>query len=314
MINDYHRVLKKVAEISQKSEDEITRLVEAKRAKLSGLISREGALQIVAAELGINFEKQKVKINEIFPGMKKINLIGKIIRMFPVREFKKGDREGKVANLIIADDTGNIKTVLWDANHTELVEKREIKEGDFVHIENANLRNNEIHLSGFSEIKISPVTIDNVKTEQEYTRKNLSETKIGEYVEFRAFIVQVFEPKFFEVCPECKKRVVNNGESATCEAHGKVIPEKKALFSAVLDDGTDIMRATFFLEQIKELGMTLEELENSFVQKKEEILGKEFIFSGNVRQNKLFNNPEFYLQSLKEVSIPNLIEELEKAK
>jgi replication factor A1 len=314
MINDYHRILKKVSEISQKPEEDITRLIEAKRAKLSGLISREGALQIVAAELGINFEKQKVKINEIFPGMKKVNLVGKIIRLFPVREFKKENREGKVANLILADDTGNTKVVLWDMNHIELIEKQEIKEGDFIQIENANLRNNEIHLSGFSEIKLSSITIENIKTEQEYSRKTFSDVRLGEFVEVRAFIVQVFEPKFFEVCPECKKRVINNGESFVCEAHGKVVAEKKALFSAVLDDGTDNIRATFFLEQIKELGLSLEDLETSFIEKKESLLGKEMFFVGNIRQNKLFNNLEFYLQNLRNVENSKLIEELEKSK
>jgi ribonucleotide reductase alpha subunit len=55
--------------------------------------------------------------------------------LFPVRSFttKKGEA-GKVANLILADDTSNIKVVLWDMNHISLIEKEEIRrsvENDF---------------------------------------------------------------------------------------------------------------------------------------------------------------------------------------
>jgi len=61
---------------------------------LAGLISQEGAAQIVAAELGINFDNEKLKINELLPGMRKVNVVGKVINLFPVRTFttKKGGR------------------------------------------------------------------------------------------------------------------------------------------------------------------------------------------------------------------------------
>ncbi|MEM3405532.1 MAG: hypothetical protein QW117_00995 [Candidatus Pacearchaeota archaeon] len=314
MINDYYRILKKVSEISGKSEEEINRLVEAKRAKLSGLISREGALQIICAELGVNFEKQKYKINEIIPGMKKINTFGKIIKLFPVKEYKKNNREGKVVNFVLADETSNIKVVLWDTNHISLIEKGEIKEGDFVEINNASLRNNEIHLTGFSEIKLSNNYIENIRTEVQYVNKNISDLRIGENVMIRAFIVQIFEPKFFEVCPECKKKVISTGEIYMCEEHGRVIPEKKILLSIILDDGTEVIRAIVFSDNIEKLGTNLKDLESSFLYQREILLGKEFIFFGNVRQNKLFNNIEFIINDLKEIDNELLIQELESSK
>ena len=145
MIQDYSYIAERISKASGKSIDEINRLVEAKRAQLSGLISREGAAQLVASELGINFDKEKVKVKEIMPGMKKVNVVGKIIQMFPVREYKKETRQGKIGSFIIADDTGNIRVVLWDTNHISLIEKGEIKEGDAVEINNAALRNTELH-------------------------------------------------------------------------------------------------------------------------------------------------------------------------
>jgi len=315
MIQDYTRLVERISKVSGKGIDEINRLVEAKRAKLSGLISREGAAQIVASELRINFDKEKVKINEIMPGMRKINLIGKIIQLFPVREYKKENREGKVANFILADDTSNIRTVLWDTNHIALIEKGEIKEGDVVEISNASLRNTELHLGGFSDIKKSGETIENVKIEKEFSERKISDFNAGGMFKTRAVIVQVFEPRFFEVCPECGKKVVADGEGSTCESHGKVVGKKRALLSIVIDDGSGSIRAVLFSEQISKLGLKEEELVgDNFIKKREELLGKEYWFSGNIRQNKLFNNLEFFVSDIEEIDIDKLIKALETSK
>jgi len=313
MLQNYQQLVERISKASGKEEEEINRLVEAKRAKLSGLISREGAAQIVAAELGIGFDKEKVKINEIIPGMRKINLTGKIIKMFPVREYKKENREGKIGSFIVADETGNMRTVLWDTNHISLIEKSEIKEEDVIEITNANLRNTELHLTGFSDIKKSSEVIENVKTDRDFFEKAIAEFSIGGAFKTRAIIVQMFDPRFFEVCPECGKKVVNEVEGAKCEQHGKVIPKKRALISLVLDDGTASIRSVVFSEQIEQLGLSEEDLKpENFANKRLELLGKEAFFSGSIRQNKMFNNPELFVSDIKEVEIDKLLEVLEK--
>src|SRR3989344_7630793 len=151
---NYEIVVEKVARASGLDKEEIKRKIEAKKAKLSDLITYEGAAQIIAAELGINFENQNLKINELLPGMRKVNLVGKIINLFQVRTFKnKSGVESKVLNLAIADDTSNIKVVLWDTNHISLIESGEIKNGEIIQINNASMRDNELHLGSFSEFK-----------------------------------------------------------------------------------------------------------------------------------------------------------------
>ena len=64
MIQNYTQLVDRISKASGKNAEEINRLVEAKRAKLSGLISRERAAQIVAAELAISYDKEKMKINQ----------------------------------------------------------------------------------------------------------------------------------------------------------------------------------------------------------------------------------------------------------
>ena len=312
MIQNYSRLVERIASSSGKDVEEIERLVEAKRAKLSGLISREGAAQIIAAELGISFEKQKMKINELLDGMKTVNTIGKIITMFPVREYKKEKRGGKIGSFILADETGNVRTVLWDVNHIDLIEKGQIKEGDVVEITKGSMRNMELHLTGFSDIKLSPVEMKNVKTEMEFYESEIKDFKIGKSFKTRAIIVQVFEPRFFQVCPECGKKVVNGAEGYKCEKHGKVVPQRKVLISLILDDGSESIRSVLFSEQIEKLGLKMEDLEDeNFVKTRENLLGKEAYFSGSVRQNKLFNNQEFFVSDIQEIEIEKLIEVLE---
>ncbi len=312
MEGNYERIVRKIASSSGLGEDEIERRVEAKRAKLAGLISREGAAQVIAAELGINFDNERLKINELLPGMRRVNVVGKIINLSPVRTFTtKNGEESKVCNFLLADDTSNVRVVLWDTNHIELIEKGEISEGSMVELSNGTMRDTEIHLGSFSELKKSEESIEDVKTERVVAEKQIFEFKNGQSVSVRAFIVQSFEPRFFYVCPECRKKVVSGSEGFVCAEHGKINAEKRALINFVIDDGTETIRSVVFSDALSSLGIT--ELENPelLIQQREDLLGKEMVFVGNVRNNKFFNNSELIVDDVKEVNLDELINRLE---
>ncbi len=310
---NYERIIEKIAKSADIEKSDVEKRVEEKRSKLSGFISKEGAAQIVASELGISFENEKLKINELLPGMRRINIVGKVINLFPVRTFttKKGD-ESKVVNFWVADDSSNIKVVLWDTNHIELIEKGEIKECIGVEISNVTMRDGKLHLGNFSEIKVSPEVLEEVVTEKVFKEKTIADFNKGENASVRAFIVQLFEPRFFHVCPECGKKANKEGEAFVCGTHEKIVPEKRAVVNLVLDDGTNSIRAVLFHEVIKELGLVdLEDAEKMTLQK-QGLLGKEMIFSGNVRNNAFFNTPEIIIESIKETDLDKVISELEK--
>jgi len=292
MQENYDKILEKISRISGVEKEELDRRVEAKRAKLSGLISREGAAQVIAAELGISFDNEKLKINELLPGMKKANVIGKVINLFPIRTFERQGKENKVANFIIADETSNIKVVLWDTNHIDLIEKSKLEIGTVVEIINASVRDNEIHLGSFSELKLSKEQLNNVKTEIVVNKKKISEFTQGANVKTRAFIVQIFPPRLFD-----SKQ--NPGE-------------KGALMNIVLDDGSETIRAVMFGEVINSIGISDLESLDHFTIKQKELLGKEMFFSGIVRLNAYFNRLEFSVNKVEEVNISELINELEK--
>jgi replication factor A1 len=309
MEDNYLQLIELISEKSGISKEDIQRRIEAKQAKLAGLISKAGAAQIIAAELNISFDRQTIKISQIVPGMRKINLIGKIINLFPVREYNKNGRSGRIGSFILADNTSNVRIVMWDENHIDLISQGKIGHNDVVEINNATLRNGEIHLTSFSEIKISNQIVKDVILDKPLIKKEIIKFDVNEKVSTRAFIVQIFEPKFFKVCIECGKKV---SELDECLTHGKVVPEKRVLLNFVVDDGSDSIRTLIFSDQIEKL-MPKADLENpeKFSIKKKELLGKEMIISGQVRKNALYNNQEFIISDLQEIDVDKLIVELE---
>lgn len=312
MNTDYSLLVERIATSSGVEKGEVEKRIEAKRAKLSGLISREGAAQIIAAELGVSFDNVQLKISELTGGMRKINLLAKVIQVFPVRSFEKAGRSGKVANLIIGDETGNTKLVLWDTNHISLIESKQINVGDVVEIKNASTRDGEIHLSAFSELKKTGNTIENVKTGRTYSEKEIKSIEENKGISLRAIVVQAYTPRFFFVCPECGKKATQDAEGYNCNEHGKVLPKERVLLNVTLDDGTETLRAVLFSDQLDKLvpSETLKD-NDKFLAFKDEIMGTEFFIKGVAKKNQLFNNIELSVQDIEKVDPEKLVAMLE---
>lgn len=313
-MKNYELLIERIAKSSGLEKDEVERKVEAKKAKLSGLISKEGAAQIIAAELGINFEDQELKVSELMAGMRKVNIVGKIINLFPVREFSKNGREGKVANFVLADETGSTRCVLWDMNHIALIENEEIKLGDVVEIRNASTRDSEIHVSGFSEFKKSGTVMEEVKSTPSASEVTLEEIKQGQNIKARGVVCQVFQPRFYNVCTECNKKVVKGEDDVfKCAEHGIVTPKKKAILNFVIDDGTEAVRTVMFSEQIKAL-IPEEDLQDEVKAAafRDDLIGTEIYLIGRVNRNQLFNNLEIVANNVEKINVEELIESLNK--
>jgi hypothetical protein len=308
-MDPYVQLLERIAHAAKLSKEDVERKVEGKRAKLSGLVSREGAAQIVAAELGVNFDKEQFTIAEL-PGVKRANFVGQVIALAPVRSYSKNGREGKVVNLTLGDQTGTIRCVLWDVNHIALVEQETIHVGDTLAISNGMMRNGEVHLSSFADIKQSSVKLSGVQVQAVAAPKRIKDLQPGMKAQLRAFIVQAFDPRYFEVCPDCKKKLGEGG----CATHGAVTPQKRALLSVVLDDGSETCRALFFSDQIGQLGVSDEELYSleGFLVKKMSLLGEEFLCTGTFRQNTLYNSTEFVVDRAEGVVAQTLLASLQR--
>jgi rRNA maturation endonuclease Nob1 len=314
----YEQIVEKIAKQSGLDKQQIERRVEAKRAKLSGLITKEGAAQIVAAELGISFDRQKVKVSELLSGMRKVSVTGKIVELYPIRGFKKGEKEGKVATFLLADETASVRTVLWDTKHIKLVEDGEISKSSVIEIKDASVRDGELHLSGISALNPSKESIDAVNIAEVMQEKSIAEIKPNDRARVRATMMQIFEPRFFAVCPECFVKLTQEENRFLCSKHSNVVPKYRVILTAIVDDGTENMRAVFFSDAVsKLLGISEAEADSLkepafFLQKKDALLGSELWLSGRARTNKLFGNLEFIVSDVSEVNVEELIEKFSK--
>ncbi|MCL6500504.1 MAG: hypothetical protein K6T16_00520 [Candidatus Pacearchaeota archaeon] len=318
----YQQLIERIAHLSGLPLEDIQRRVEAKKAKLSGLISDLGAAQVIAAELGISFERQKLKIIDMLIGMKKVDVVGKVIEIYPIRKYRKAVHEGEIASFLLADETSSIRVVLWDTHHIEKIKNGAIKKDSVVEIKSADVRGTterELHLSSNSVIEISDKTMDIVKVTKEKPQiKKISEIRPGERIGIRGHIVQLFQPNFFLTCPECGMKVSYEGDKAVCIKHGEIFPKKRALLSMIVDDGTESIRTIAFNENITKL-FKLQESEISLLQdpsfilnKKDELLGTELQFFGRSRKNVMFNRNEFIIEDLQEIGPEDIIKELSK--
>jgi len=317
--------------ISQKtglSEDEVNQKIKSKLKQLPGLISEEGAAHIVANELGVKLFDigEKLQIKNILSGMRNVDVVGKVLQKYELREFNKENTSGKVANFMIGDETGVVRVVLWN-KQADLI--NQLQERDVVKIRGGYVRENngkkEVHLSEISKLIINPpgVTVE-VKpyapAAAEGVRKQISDIKEDDAnIEILATIVQVFDINFFEVCPQCSKRIRLKDEGFVCQTHGKVTPEYNYVLNLYLDDGSDNIRVVFWRQQIEELLnmdkpqiMSFKDDPSKFEPIKTELLGNIIKVSGRANKNQNFDRIELVANKVDKSPDPD--EEIKKLK
>jgi replication factor A1 len=326
----YEDIVKKLREEKNISSEEIEKRVNEKLELLSDMISKEGAAHIIANELGVNLfkdlEQRKIKIDKLNSGMRSVNVLGKVIKIYGVREYKKEKREGKVANLLIGDETGIIRLVLWDVNHIKEIENNNLKENDIVKIKNGYIRENngfkELHLGSQGSIFINPEKeiIDEIKEIRDYTKKEIKDLKTDENnVGIFGTIVQVFEPRFYETCDLCRKKVRLEDDKYICNEHGLVKGKSACVLSMVLDDGSDNIRVVAFREQAEQILKLNEDsiLEfkihpEKFDEIKMSLLGEQVIIVGRTTRNEMFDRLEFTAQRVLDINPGELLKTVEK--
>ncbi len=325
----YEQIMQTLKEKSELSQEELEERVKQKLEQLSGLISKDGAAHIVANELGINLFEQytgKMKIDKLISGMRNVEVVGKVQNKWDLREFTNARGEGKVQSLMMGDETGVIRVTCW---HGATEKIAEVKEGDIIRVKDATVRENngvlELHLNDRSEVEINPAgeTIGQVQKTSagaKAVRKSVNELKeTDNNVELFGTIVQVFEPRFFEVCPQCGKRARQRETEYVCDTHGTVEPDYSYVLNAVLDDSTETIRCVFFRDQAEKLlGKPREEIlqyrefTDKFDTVKLDLLGQLVKLSGRVVKNAMFDRLEFIARDVD--TDPNPEEEIARLK
>lgn len=287
------------------TKEEVEKRIEEKIIELSNLVSEEGAAYIVAKEEGLDLLEKRdrsLKIKNIIPKMRNVEITGKIIEISEVREFEVNGRKGKVQSISLGDETGKIRVVFWN-DKIDLI--KNLKEGEVIKIKNGYTKANsfgipEIHVGKGStlEKKELEIEIPEIKEEKIFRtlieRKYLKDLKENDFAEIRATVVSIFENEFI-TCPECESKVEEINNNFVCKDHGKVKPKKNLIIRGYLDDSI----ATFKFVSFREVA---EKIRNN--------IGREMLFIGRVKRNEYFGNLEFIVNEVRDLNIEEEIERL----
>ena len=164
------KIMEKKKDISLK---EIKDLIAKQIEDFSGLIDEEGAIVIVAKELGVDVkehqESAKMETDQLIKDLKpRINasVVGRIIEISDVRTFNKKDgSKGSLLPFIIEDISGMIRCLAWGDYNTQIAKDNNFKINEIVRIVNGFVKPSqdsglEIHIGSKSRIQLQPDEVD----------------------------------------------------------------------------------------------------------------------------------------------------------
>jgi replication factor A1 len=175
------QILSRRPEISRK---EILEKLEMEKRKTGGFISDAVLLRMIAAEFSVEIPQDvaltpTLSIVDLILSLNDVTLIGRVVAVFPPKAFK-GDKSGKVASLLVADQSDILRVVLWD-DKTNFIESGEIKVGQVIRFSHGYTREDwsgrvELHIGEKSEIEINPRDVE----AKDYPTISKFTIKIGE--------------------------------------------------------------------------------------------------------------------------------------
>jgi len=197
-LDDKEKLIELIKESTGKSEEEILKLIEEKKIKFSGLLTDSGAAFMIAKDLKVDLKLEDsltelIKIGSLEDGMNNINLEVSVKQVFASKEFEKNGKKGKLVNLVVEDETGEIRLTLWHKD-VALLEEKKISKGDKILLRNCYVSsfNEKLQLNlGYNgEIKLKE------KAKQELKKiKDLKENMAS--VDLIARIIKMYGKKDF---------------------------------------------------------------------------------------------------------------------
>lgn len=145
----------------EQSKDEFEEHIRCLQQEFGGLIDEDAAAFLLVDKLGFN-KANVVKLADVHPGQE-ATVQGTISSMQPVRLFtRKNGRQGKVANLILQDETGCLPIVFWNDDASR-VDNGELKPGMSIKIINGYTKQGrngvELHVGRWSTLQIESSTL-----------------------------------------------------------------------------------------------------------------------------------------------------------
>jgi replication factor A1 len=115
----------------------------------------------------------------LIPGLNNISVVGRVVAVFSPRAFN-GNRKGRFASLLIADESGVLRAVLWN-DKAGLAESGGVKVGEIVRFRHGYTREDfsgkvEVHIGEKCVVEVNPADVNS----KDYPSIGKFTTKIDE--------------------------------------------------------------------------------------------------------------------------------------
>lgn len=327
----YEQIVKRIELESGVSRGEIEQRIEKKLEQLGDLISREGAAHILAHELGIKVYdglKKRLKIGELIAGITSVDVLGKVVAVYGVREFQKkhpatsipgvtsgstsgsySGSIGKVGSFLLGDETGSVRVAVWDGGLLEHFSRLQVD--GVIELQNAVVKERngwkELHLGRGGGVKFDVAEDVVVKIgQQARERKKIGEVAEGDFVSVSGYIVQVFEPRFYEGCGECGRKIAEQGR---CVEHGDAARKKLPVVNFYLDDGSGNIRVVAFRDVAEGLLLGLLAGGN-FAELRDNVMGRYVCVEGKIVKNVMLGGKEMIASRVVDVEVGDVVGEI----
>ena len=105
---------------------QLQKKLEAEKERTGGLLGDETILRLIAARYGVEVPQNIISnsgilsTSRLFAGLNDVTVAGRLMAVYPARTFE-GEKPGKFATLMVADNDGILRVVLWN-DKADLVE------------------------------------------------------------------------------------------------------------------------------------------------------------------------------------------------
>ena len=131
---DFDELVTKIIQASGLDREAVLARINSKVVELSGLVSKKGAAHIIASNFGVQLHEsvkgKSLSLKDVVSGLNNISIKGVVTRVFPINEFERNGRKGRVGSLIINDGTADARLVFWNET-AEIISSGKINVNDF---------------------------------------------------------------------------------------------------------------------------------------------------------------------------------------
>ena len=173
------KLLEKVPELSRSVIEE--RINEKKEKVGAGYLTDQGAIFLVAADLGVSLEQTQnaeVAIKDLYIGAKEVTLESRVLNISPTKQFTKKDGSSfSLRTITVYDNNSTASVKLWDEK-ANLPGLEELKPGDLIKIIKAYVKSD---LTGAPTINIgSGASIETSQSESDIVSIDSKITDVSE--------------------------------------------------------------------------------------------------------------------------------------